>query len=83
MADIYLVLRHQGSRGLDGQVQHRGSMPGNYPGVGGYGHDAHCHCLVVERQTYKTREEADAKAKELEAENPSDVCFSLEVNSPE
>ncbi len=46
-------------------------------------HDALCHCLVVRRQTFKSREAADAKAKELQAQYPSDMYWSLGVESPD
>lgn len=83
MASIYLVLRHQeGKLNLGHQVLHH-ERAGSYPGVGGLGHDARCHCLVVEGKTYATRDGADTRVSELEAENPNDVCFSLEVSSPE
>lgn len=82
---FYLVLWHTDVKGnsCGQQITHRESGVGRgYSGVGGNGHDACCHCLVIKRETYKTREEADAKAKELQAQNPNDFFFSLEVKSP-
>lgn len=79
---IFLVLRHADGNSAYYKTGER-IMHHDDSGVGGNGHDAHCHCLIISRTTYKTREEADAKAEELQAKHPNDFFFSLEVGSPE
>ena len=48
----------------------------------GHGRDPECLCLKVFRDTYKTREEADAQAKKAQEEKPENLYWSLEVNMP-
>jgi len=81
---IFLVLHHIGARfslsspGME--VRHafgEGSVGSHH------GHDACCHCLLVNRRAYKTRAEADQQAQDAMVRYPDDYCWSVEVESPE
>ena len=91
MAEIYLVLCHEDANQFEDlaragyflagrQVHHRHDRR---VGVGGNGHDSLCHCLVVQRKTYRTREEADKAAEEMQTKDSSSIYWSLEVKEPE
>ena len=91
MAKIFLVLRHDDARQYE-DLARAGYLLAGRPvhhrhdhrvGVGGNGHDSLCHCLIVQRETYRTRKEADKAAEELNAKYPSAICWSLEVEEPE
>lgn len=91
MAKIYLVLCHDDANQYE-DLARVGYLLAGKPvhhrhdrrvGVGGNGHDSLCHCLIVRRETYRTREEADRAAEELQAKNPSALYWSLEVKEPE
>lgn len=83
---IFLVLQHcdvDQNLGCGRQVYHsHGYRRSDGVGVGGNGHDPCCHCLIVRKETYKTREEADKIAEKLQLEHPGDFFFSLEVYLP-
>ena len=88
MAEIYLVLMHDEAR--DGVVHTFGRpafvvehQPHHEVGIGGHGHDLFCHCLIVRRETYRTREEADEATIELGKKYPNSFCWSLGVKEPE
>lgn len=82
---IYLVLHHRGGMfgggGCGREISsHSHDQRMTYPRIA---HDGYCHCLLVYRETYKTREDADTVAEKLGTENPGDCCWSLEVQGPE
>ena len=90
MAKIYLILQHlEGAKHVTSyvdswmrQIDHE-RVGYRRCGVGGGGHNTWCGCLIVHRTTYRTRDAADKIAEQMQAENPGDTIWSLEVNTPE